>query len=172
MANYAFSLNVVKESTGQPCEGYKSKPFLRKAVLVAIQGKDAGKQLLCIALEKRPSLIIDCANSADPYSIMAEEEWLSEVYVINAEAIYRFRDSLKKVKHIMEGLSLKVLVITPISALFSYDDPIEDNNVIRSCWQVIRELANEYEVFVAADKLSSHYADETWDTQYQAREGL
>lgn len=135
-------------------------------MLIAITGDN--KKLLEIALEKRPSLIIDCGNSADPYTVQTDEDALKEVYVINAEAIYRFRDALKKTSQILIELNLKVLVITTISVLFSYDDPVEDDDVISHCWEIIKEISKDTDVFVELDDYANKWADQVWDTQLQA----
>ena len=83
-------------------------------------------KLLLKAFEKTPSLIIDCGNCADPHKLFqyVKEEQLHDVYVMNAEAIYRFRDALKQVPYWAEKLKIKSIIITPIHTLFSYDDDL------------------------------------------------
>ena len=139
-------------------------------MLVALEGDDIDKSILRMAFEKRPCLLIDCSNSANPYRIHIEEEWLDEVFVINAEVIYRFRDALKKVRLEMNKLKLKVLLVTSLGALYSYSDAVEDKNVIMNCWELLKELSADFEIFAAADEYSGGFADETWDTQFLVKE--
>ena len=137
-------------------------------MLVAVKGEDVDKFMLALAFKLRPCLLIDCGNAADPYSIQIEEEWLDEVYVINAEAIYRFRDALKKIPQILNELNLKILVITSISILFSYDDKLEDKHIITDCWKLLKNLSKDFDIYAVADEYSKEFTDKTWDTLLQA----
>jgi hypothetical protein len=138
-------------------------------MLVALKGDSVNDALMRLAFEKRPSLVIDCGNAADPFRLGLPEEGLDEVYVINAEAIYRFREALRKASSILDGLRSNVLVVTTIGTLFSYNNEAEDKEVIGHCWEIIKGISEKSDVFVGFDDDSCRMADEVWDTQFQAR---
>lgn len=133
--------------------------------LISISGdrKKVNRKLLMHAFQDSPSLILDCGNSADPHSLFPRirEEQLHNVYVMNAEAIYRFRDSLKETEHWMKKLKLRCLVITTIHTLFSYDNPEENHNVLEHCWELMKDISNRYPVLVgiAKDPMHIEFAD-------------
>jgi hypothetical protein len=141
--------------------------------LTAIRGpvSDLNFRLLLLAFERSPSLVIDCANCADPHRFFGKvpEHKLSEVYVMNAEAIYRFRDSLKMVPYWAEKLSIRNIFVTTIGTLFSYDDKEEDKEVIEGCWELMKYISGRYDVYAAVDGgektqgLPERYADVVLD---------
>jgi hypothetical protein len=108
------------------------------------------RKLLLYAVKNRPSLVIDCANAANPHVLFPEVqlEELDSVYVIPVELIYTFRDVLKKVRGIAERLGVKCIVITPFNGLFHYDDERENRGVMEHAWELMRGLAERYEVVV------------------------
>jgi hypothetical protein len=114
--------------------------------------KVSNKDLLRMAIEKGNSLFIDAANCADPYSLDVEEEQLDNVYVLNAEAIYRFRDTIKQASYWMHQFGLEHIFVSTIGGLFSYDDPKENQNVITHCVELLEDLSKTYPVYVAYDK--------------------
>ncbi len=128
--------------------------------LISLKGDSAeiNKQLLLKALAGTPSLIIDCGNSADPHALFpyAREEQLYDVYVMNAEAIYRFRDALRLAPCWAERLGIRCLVITTMHALFSYDDEEENCNVLENCWELMKGLSMKYKVYVGIARNSMH----------------
>jgi hypothetical protein len=136
-------------------------------MLVALVGDDVNSSLLRIAFEKKPSLIIDCGNAADPYRLNLPEEDLDSVYVIKAEAIYRFRDALRKAEGFLKGIGSKTLIVTTLETLFSYNNEEEDREVIGHCWEIIKEISSRNDVFVGPE--NKELADEIWDTQYRAK---
>jgi hypothetical protein len=127
-------------------------------MLTAYTGNSVNRELLFKAFEK-PSLIIDCGNCANPH---IKEEQLHDVYVMNAEAIYRLRDALNQADHWLNKLKLKSIIVTTLHTLFSYDDETENYNVIEHCWQIMKRLSEKYPVFVGAteyEKFAVKYAD-------------
>ncbi len=139
-------------------------------MLTAVSGdmKEVNRMLLLKAFELAPSLVVDCGNSADPHSIfhLVPEEKLDSVYVMNAEAIYRLRDSLKQAMFWARRYNCQCIVITTVHILFSYDDEEENDNVLEHCWEIMREISAKMPVYVgiAHDKrhhrLAGRYAGE------------
>jgi len=134
-------------------------------MLISVKG-DAGrvnKWLLLKAFEKAPSLVLDCGNSADPHMLFPQirEEQLHSVYVMNAEAIYRFRDALLQIPYWSRRLGTRCLAITTIHALFSYDNPDENYNVLEHCWELMKGLSADFPVYVGIsdDKLHTGFAE-------------
>ena len=114
------------------------------------------------AFDKTPSLIIDCGNCADPHRLFPyiREEQLHSVYVVNAEAIYRFRDALIESQKWIHKLRLKQLIVTPIYTLFSYDDETENYNVIEHCWELMKKMKIPVTIGVKEnDEFASRFAD-------------
>ncbi|MFH0876118.1 MAG: hypothetical protein V1859_09350 [archaeon] len=132
--------------------------------LISYKGNtdDINRKLMLKAFECMPSLILDCGNTANPYLVSGFiNEWqMHHVYVMNAEAIYRFRDALKELPYWSDKLSVKCLVITTIHTLFSYDNPEENYNVLLHCWELMKNIAVEYPVYVgiANDQMHEEFA--------------
>jgi hypothetical protein len=106
--------------------------------------------LLQYAIDSAPSLIIDCSNCADPTSIGA---W-DNVFVIEVELLYAFRDVLMKLPELINELGVDCVVITRLTHLFSYQNEIEDKQIGQHCLELIRELSKRYNIMY-----------EPWDTQ-------
>lgn len=123
-------------------------------MLTAYTGKDVNNRLLVKAFENTPSIIIDCGNACNVHNLfpMIKEEQLHEVYVMNAEAIYRFRDALKQIPYWSKKLKIKQVVITTIHILYSYDDEEENYNVLEHCWQIMKEISKNIPVYVGVKK--------------------
>jgi hypothetical protein len=135
--------------------------LIRRMGLQKIDGHDV-RMLLLAAFEKAPSLVIDCANCANPHALFPAVplERMHDVYVMNAEAIYRLRDTLRQVPYWARKLGVKTIVITQIGGLFSYDDKEENRDIIEHCKEIIQGLSEEYEVLMGVSG---------WDIQYGAR---
>jgi hypothetical protein len=119
-------------------------------------------ELLLRAFEITPSLIVDCGNAADPHQLFPHirEELLHQVYIINAEAIYRFRDALRKLPYWINKLKIRQVVITTTHTLFSYDDEIENNNVLEQCWELMKDISKECPVTVGiSGKMHEDFAE-------------
>jgi hypothetical protein len=123
-------------------------------------------ELMRLAFENPPSLIVDCANCANPHRFFPEisEEQLHGVYVINAEAIYRFRDTLMKLPYWLDELGISHIIVTTTNIMFSYDDEQENHDILEHCWQLMRKLGQTSNVVVgisgaAQEELAQVYAD-------------
>jgi hypothetical protein len=108
------------------------------------------KELLLYAFHHRPSLIIDCANCANPHALFhdIEQEWLSDVFIIEVEIIYKFRDVLLYTHDFAKANHLKSIVITPFDHLFHYDNSRENKIVLNQCFNIINHLSKSYEVVI------------------------
>jgi hypothetical protein len=130
--------------------------------LIAYRGdsKTVNFALVHSAFDQTPSLIVDCANCADPHSLFPyiRQEQLHDVYVINAEAIYRFRDTIIRLPHWIRMLGIRKIIITTIDTLFSYDDDEENRAVLMHCWELLKKLGAKTKVMVAVKKDSVHEA--------------
>lgn len=83
-------------------------------------------------------------------------EELGKVYVMEAEMLYKFRDSLRRIAYTRPPV--KTIVITTVTHLFNYDDELENKNILEHCSVLIKSLARKYKVVMA------------WDIQYGAKE--
>ena len=103
-------------------------------------------------------LFIDAANCANPYKLMGlvDEADLERVFVMNAEAIYRFRDTIKEARGWLEQKDCTRLYVSTVGALFSYDDAYENTQVLGHCYALLAKLAEDYEVIVAKDRRYGH----------------
>ena len=124
--------------------------------------KAVNRKLLLESFNLTPSLILDCGNAADVHALFPKitEEQLNNVYVINLEAIYRFRKGLQITPYWINKLGLKQIIITTISVLFSYDDEVENHNIITHCWELMKEISKNtpVKVGVTEDKFTN-FAD-------------
>jgi len=111
---------------------------------------DDNFELVLHALKNPPSLILDCANVANPhrfYPYVPYENY-RRTYVIAVDAIYRFRDTLKRADKIADSLGVRTIVITSFDKLFNYQDKEENANIIDHCQELIKKLGKEYDVHV------------------------
>ena len=115
-------------------------------------------ELLRYAVETQPSLVVDCANAANPHALFpdVEQEQLHQVYVMNAEAIYRFRDALRQVPLWAERLEVKMIIVMPIHILYAYDDEVENQDVLDDCWMIMHEIGKIYPVVVGVKANTIH----------------
>jgi hypothetical protein len=127
-------------------------------IRIKSSGSSVNLFLMRYAVEHAPSLIIDCANCANPHSLYPEftMQELAKVYVMEAEMLYKFRDTLRRIAYTRPPV--KTIVITSVRHLFNYDDEIENKNLLEHCSVLIKYLSRKYRVIMA------------WDTQYGAKE--
>ena len=115
---------------------------------------DDNFELVLHALNNPPSLILDCANCANPhrfYPYVPYENY-KRTYVISIDAIYRFRDTLKDTKKIAENLNVKTIVITSFDYLYAFGDDEEVDLVIEHCKELIMKLSKNLDVFMRKPK--------------------
>ncbi|MBN1385809.1 hypothetical protein JW968_02400 [Candidatus Woesearchaeota archaeon] len=119
--------------------------------LIGLRGSN--HDLLLRAFEKR-SLILDCANCANPHSLFPEipYEKFHDVFVLEVEIIYKFRDTLKEMDRIMQSIRAERLIVTPFDRLFYYDDEKERENVLEHAWELMKGISKRYDVYVGVKK--------------------
>lgn len=125
-------------------------------MLIAHQNTAIGNDealLLQAVLRGKKCLFIDAANCANPYKLLGvvDEFQLKNVFVMNAEAIYRFKDTLLAAQKWMRELGCSELYVSSIGGLFSYDDQKENEEIIRHCYYILADLAQYYSVHIALD---------------------
>lgn len=66
--------------------------------------KCTSQELINYALKNTPSLIIDCANAADPHTYFPyhDEECFENTYVLPVDLLYKFRDSLLQTQEFIQ----------------------------------------------------------------------
>ncbi len=128
--------------------------------LTGIRGSYANQELMMQCLRSPPALVIDCANCANihEYSAFFPEKSFHEVFVVPAESLYRFRDTLRMIPRIASKLGVKKIAITSFSHLFGFDDEIENNNVYEYCWRYIQELSKHFDVNIGVTEAQYKYA--------------
>ena len=161
------------------CAGnpYENTDALPAMTLAALRGsrRIVNTKLLHHAIDHAPSLIIDCANCANPHEIFpyTTMERFAQVYVIVAEAIYRFRDTLLVAADRLEQLEANTLIITTFDRLFTYDDDLELHNITEHAWEIIQHLAETYDVLVGITRKQIAPKEvNTWDIRHGASESL
>ena len=112
--------------------------------------KCTSQELINYALKNTPSLIIDCANAADPHTYFPyhDEECFENTYVLPVDLLYKFRDSLLQTQKFIQEKKIKVIVITSYSKLFHYNNNTENNLVLNHCFELMKELNKKTKVII------------------------
>ncbi len=137
--------------------------------LIGLQGshKAVNWILLQQAFQEQPSLIIDCANCANPHRVMQHADQFHDTYVMEVELIYTFRDVLKQIDTFASQKGIKRVVITTPRGLFNYQDTEENKNIFEHAWILIAKLSTKYEVVIGIvqdqEALAKKYCDVIWD---------
>lgn len=115
-------------------------------------------RLLEYAAQKAPSLIIDCANVADPHKLYPQFslDVLQQIYVIELELLYKFRDVLKQVQQYTADLGISNIVITTSDHLFHYQDEIENNDIYEHAWELLKGLSQQHNIVTGVTPASTH----------------
>ncbi|MCF7861735.1 hypothetical protein K9M79_05800 [Candidatus Woesearchaeota archaeon] len=149
-------------------------------VLTAVVGKHkiVNKEIFRYAFDSLPSIVLDCANTANPHSFYPKVtiEDLSRVYVISVDALYRFRDSLKYIPKLAKQLKPKSIIITSFEHLFNYDDKLEIHNINVQAWDIILDFSKKYDTYIAVNiksvhiKFAKRYCDKIIKSQFERSE--
>lgn len=130
-------------------------------MLISYSGdrKSVNRKLLMESFTNTPSLILDCGNAADVHSLFGkiDENLLHKVYVINLEAIYRFRKGLELSPKFVKEFGIKQIVITTISILFSYDNEVENYNILEHCWELMKTISKTTPIKVGIGTSKMHH---------------
>jgi hypothetical protein len=107
-------------------------------------------ELLHYACIHPPSLVIDCSGSANPHKLFPaiQPEQLFDVYVIQCELLYVFRDILKKLPEILKQHDISTIVVTRFNHLFHYNSEQENKDIIEHVWVLLSKLALRHTVIV------------------------
>lgn len=118
--------------------------------LSGIVGKDVDRSIVLHAVRSRPSLLIDCANCANPHAFFHEitQEDLFDVHVMQSDLIYTFRDIMKMLPKTAGKLSLKKVAITTFESLFHYENEEENNELYLHSWELMRSASRELDIVV------------------------
>lgn len=138
----------------------KNKQHIPRCMeLIGITGTYADHYIIDAAIQNQPSLIIDCANKANPHSFFPHTlpEELHHVYVLEVDLLYVFRDVLKQTRHISNKLGASFIAVTRFEGLFHYGDEQENNAIIAHAWELLQELAQDHTVLIA---LGRKHADQ------------
>lgn len=111
----------------------------------------ASDAVITHALQHTPSLILDCANRADPYSFMHEApiEAFDHVHVVSFDLLYSLQDALLRAPQDLQETKAQTLIVTAFDGLFNYQDDEENENLYQHAWQLLRRIAKRYDVHVA-----------------------
>ncbi|MGM5488833.1 MAG: hypothetical protein ACQESG_07840 [Nanobdellota archaeon] len=130
------------------------------------------KNVIFRAGERLPSMIIDCANAADPHTLYpyVPLESMDQIFVVEVELLYKFRDVVKALPPFLHEKAIqRVLIIT--GHLFNYQDERENYYVLRHAWELIHKISREVEVLATVQPGSLHHKFAKWDIQQQANAG-
>ncbi len=107
------------------------------------------KAALKIAVSHQPSLFIDCSRAANPYTIdVYTPEQFRDVYVIEVEMLYKFRDTVRATPRFLKQTSASTLCITNTATLFDYDNDEENKAIRRNAGKRLRRLGHDIDVYV------------------------
>lgn len=170
---------MLRLDTGLVCVTNKITLALQKQMkLIGVRGSHSDYYVIDKALQNQPSLILDCANKANPHAFFPTilPEDMQTVYVMEIDLLYSFRDALKKTKQYAEELKTKTIVVTSFDHLFHYGDEEENEEIFKHAWELLSELSMHYKIYISISKkhtkLAKQYCTEVikQDTQQQARE--
>jgi hypothetical protein len=118
--------------------------------------RDIDNNIVRLALNNHPSILIDASNSANVHNFQGfSPEQFANVYVVEVEALYRLTTTLRKIIPIAKSLNTKNIFITTFH-LFNYDDEAEINNVFIYAWELLSYLSDIYNIVAAVEKGTIH----------------
>ncbi len=129
-------------------------------VLFAVKGQPnvVNPLILVYASQSSPVLVVDCANCADPHKLLPyiPEEKLFEIYVVEVELLYTFRDILCKLETLAQQLGVKTIVVPTFTRMFHYHDENENRMIYMHAWELLKSLSEKYTVIVGVQEGSVH----------------
>ena len=142
--------------------------------VIGDSGSYVNRKLLLYASKNTPSLVIDCANAANPHSLFPEvsAEKMGDIYVVELEMLYKFRDVMLKVPFFIRDLKARCVIVTTSDHLFNYQDEVENNNIIEHTWELMKQIGKANTVVVGIEDGSVHepfaerYCDKRWDIRF------
>ncbi len=126
------------------------------------------------AAEHLPTLIVDCANFADPYKFYpAIDVWaLQNMYVFELELLHKFRDVLRHLPVYARQLNVQSIIVTTADHLINYHDEDENAGIYRHAWQLMKKISRTSEVTAGVLRGSKQYAlawkycDQLWEMDH------
>jgi len=87
---------------------------------------------------------------------------MSQVYIIQAELIYKFRDILKELPNLINQLPDKTnnIIISSFNQLMNYQDKEENNNIFDHCWELLEKHGNHFEILIGVHQKQESRARE------------
>jgi hypothetical protein len=110
-----------------------------------VAGPRADLEVLLRAIEKQPSLVIDCNNSANPLMLFpfVPAEKFSHVFVVPAESLYRFRAALKQLPELIGKVGATCVAVTSFDSLFAFGNENENKDVLKQCLELLENSGSE-----------------------------
>jgi hypothetical protein len=119
--------------------------------------KTINRQLIMLALDNTPAVLIDPANFADIHRFKDFDILqYANLYVLEVDSLYRFIPTLKKLSKLARQFNTKNIFITSFTKLFNYDNPDEDRDVYVHAWEIISNTASDHDIYVAVEIDSIH----------------
>lgn len=122
-------------------------------VLTVLRGerRAADRKALLYAISRAPSLVIDCANCADPHALFPalSQERLNEVHLFEVDQPSCLRDVLLRVREFAREKGIDTVAVTSVSSLFHYHDETENRDILEHCWDLIEGLATDFDIAVS-----------------------
>lgn len=116
-------------------------------VLVGVR-RNVDNKLLSYASEHTPSLVIDCGNSLELLTPYFPREKMKNIFFLEVDLLYTFKDVLLEAGKIAESLGAKTIIVTTFHKLFNYEEIIENVNIIRQLWELMEDLGKDFDVLV------------------------
>jgi hypothetical protein len=133
--------------------------------LIGVRGdsKQVNSKIIFDALEKEPTLVIDCANCANPhkYYPFVNSEVFRSTFVVEVEMLYKLRDVIKNAPKMARRIGVGSIFVTTFHRLFAYDNKEENKDVYEHAWILLSNLATEFNVLVGV-----HEAQEVFAKKY------
>lgn len=141
--------------------------------LVGLRGSSADASLLIYALEHAPSLVIDCSNAANPHAFFpfVNFEKFKQVFVVQAELIYTYRDVFKEIPKFAKEVGTKTIIVTTSHRVFNYQDEKENSDIFRASWARMKELSKDLDLFVGVHRSQEHFARQYCDRIEEVKDG-
>lgn len=129
--------------------------------------KSVNKTVLTLACDSTPSVVIDCANAADPHELVhnTNPDTFDSVLVYHAEMLYLFRDILANFKE-----EAKTIAITTPDRVFAYDNQKENIAIMNHIIELLQSLQERYDIHIAIARGSSYEILTQWGTPQQVKE--
>ena len=131
-------------------------------VLIGLHGnpKDVNTQLMFKALEQEPTLVIDCANSANAqeYKAFVDEESFKSTYVVEVDLIYKFRDTIRNIPTMARRVGVNTIIVTTFNRLSTLESEGKNQEIFEHAWVLLSELSTQHTVIVGVHEKQLAFA--------------